>query len=108
MLWGRTMTPEPPSATRAEPAAQSATMDGVGWKLGTFALERLMPDEAMAASVTLVWAAYRGWCREGGCEPLALPIFVSEFDRLAAEVGMARQQHGANVVYPGMRIKEAR
>lgn len=97
-MFGRAKSPQ---AVKTEPGSPRQ----LGTAVGLFALDMLTPDTHKTASVNEVWDAYRAWCRGGNSEPLAYTVFLMEFDRLAEEVGIRRLQSGANVVYPGVKIK---
>lgn len=77
---------------------------GVGWRVGTFALDTFIPKEDTVRSVE-VWDAYVLWCREKCAVPLAFGVFYAEFEKIVAEVGISRRQNGAHVSYHGLGFK---
>lgn len=78
---------------------------GIGWRLATFALERLEPKANCLFTLSEAWDAYCGWCASREEEPMAIAFFDREFGRLARETGIERIQNGANVYFLHVVLK---
>lgn len=83
-------------------------LTGLGWRLATFALERLDPIANGLTTQTEVWGAYCIWCAVRNEEPIAVAFFDREFAQLAEAAGIERVQIGANVYFPGVALKGER
>lgn len=77
----------------------------VGWRIATFAADRLTPAPGLMTSSVIVWRAYLDWCRDHKRVPLAMAVFVKRFDALAEEVGIPRFQNGAHVLYRDLDVR---
>lgn len=77
----------------------------VGWRVGTFALDCLEPDENGQVGSSDIWSRYQAWCESQKAVPLAYGVFYAEFERLAFEVSIGRRQVGAHVTYHGLAFK---
>ncbi len=85
--------------------AERAEAGRLGWKVGTFALERLEPADGCAVGSNAVWEAYCAWCAGRQQVPLAFAVFHAEFEKVAEAVGIDRRQIGAHVSYQGVGVK---
>lgn len=106
----KTMPDTAPSQALAPevPANYLATAPEIlGWRIATFAKYELRPAPGIKTPSTDVWRAYVTWCREGNMVPLAMNVFLTAFDTLAAEVGIGRFQNGAHVLYRDLSLKRA-
>jgi hypothetical protein len=87
-------------------ALLSLNGERVGWRIATFAADRLAPAPGVKTSSSAIWRAYLGWCREGKCVPLGMGPFQKAFDDIAREAGIGRFQNGAHVFYRDLAVKE--
>lgn len=79
----------------------------LGWRIGSFALKHLVPEEGASLRQTEVWDAYMKWCGDTKSIPVSFATFYAEFDALAQKVGIERKQFGAHVSYHGVKLKAA-
>lgn len=80
----------------------------VGLNMAAFALETLEPSDELKHRVSLtdIWNAYRNWCLKSRAAPIAYPIFIEHFDRVATDVGLTYYQRGSHRLYLHVRLKE--
>jgi len=78
---------------------------GMGWRLATFASERLEPQAEGLATQSEIWEAYLAWCAARKEEPIAVVCFDREFTEVAEAAGIERVQYGANVIYRDVAVK---
>ncbi len=82
--------------------------DWVGWRVGAFALDVLEPAAGSVLTSTALWDAYKQWCGEAKKVPLALPVFLSRFEEIAADAGIPRKQKGGHVAFHDTAVKKRR
>lgn len=91
--------------------ATDGRYERVGWRVASFAAERLEYAEKNAVTTTTLWTEYLDWCRTSGDQPmvpLATADFYKEMDAIAVAIGMGRRQNGGHVLYDGVAIRPAR
>jgi hypothetical protein len=93
-------------------ARDDAATDGryelAGWRVASFAADRLEYAEKSAVTTTTLWNEYLAWCRTSAQQPM-VPLSMGDFyqamDEIAVAAGLGRRQRGGHILYDGVAVK---
>ncbi len=96
------------STTATQKTATDGRYERAGWRIASFAAERLEYAEKSAVTTTTLWVEYLEWCRTSAEQPLE-PISKEEFfiaiEHIALKAGFGRRQNGGHVLYDGVAFQ---